>query len=642
MDANDIKNSVSSAAASTAQAAQTASDKIVEGAKAVKDTVIEKTGKVNFKEGKADLDTQAKNLTTGEQAIAATFGNAFEAIGNFYDALKNSSVEATPELALGLEMLENGEDTDAVMEQFNKAHVPGAVVGMLRGTRLTKELIKEAPAPLKKALEESGKLARQISAEKAELLKRFRDAEREINHAAEMENIQRQLDQFKREMNFKMNKLNNEFVDDLGKVSKEAKVASNEFKMAAGVAKDAKAAVKGADLAVDTAKDAKIAKMAVKDFLDTSKLVSHASMGATKVAGTTAASVAKVAGRTLKANPILSALAGIATGVSAYSNYNDALDNKDALVKSQVQLDLLKESVAKDPNYIAHLRDQMDKIGIDVSKLKDEEVANKFLYEFRVVAAKLDEAKKNGDIANIEKYGSFFNETKEKYKTLVAINEKYDEIQKLTGRDTLLGSFGTSSKRELDTMASTAEQHGLAGKAAGVALRAAGWFDWGFTKVVGTIGETIAKTQNREVVTPETNIDKIMSYEGSAMGFLNNVNHGYFSDVENFHGLSRDDVVANRAQMEVVRKELAGALIPLGLLPKNPTEEQLDRIVTEFAKNDIVISNGKIPDEKREIVDYLVKEANKMTSQGNDRTMEAYMRDVPASKENSLGLGVRI
>ena len=31
-----------------------------------------------------------------------------------------------------------------------------------------------------------------------------------------------------------------------------------------------------------------------------------------------------------------------------------------------------------------------------------------------------------------------------------------------------------------------------------------------------------------------------------------------------------------------------------------------------------------------------------MTSQGNDRTMEAYMRDVPASKENSLGLGVRI
>ena len=191
-------------------------------------------------------------------------------------------------------------------------------------------------------------------------------------------------------------------------------------------------------------------------------------------------------------------------------------------------------------------------------------------------------------------------------------------------------------------MASTAEQHGLAGKAAGVALRAAGWFDWGFTKVVGTIGETIAKTQNREVVTPETNIDKIMSYEGSAMGFLNNVYHGYFSDVENFHGLSRDDVVANRAQMEVVRKELAGALIPLGLLPKNPTEEQLDRLVTEFAKNDIVISNGKIPDEKREIVDYLVKEANKMTSQGNDRTMEAHMRDVPASKENSLGLGVRI
>ena len=633
MDANDIKNSVSSAAASTAQAAQTASDKIVEGAKAVKDTVVEKTGKVNFKEGYADQSVQDQNLTTTEKAIAATFGNAFEAIGNFYDALKNSSVEATPELALGLEMLENGEDTDAVMEQFNKAHVPGAVVGMLRGTRLTKELIKEAPAPLKKALEESGKLARQISAEKAELLKRFRDAEREINHAAEMENIQRQLDQFKREMNFKMNKLNNEFVDDLGKVSKEAKVASNEFKMAAGVAKDAKAAVKGADLAVDAAKDAKIAKTAVKDFLDTSKLVSHASMGATKVAGTTAASVAKVAGRTLKANPILSALAGIATGVSAYSNYNDALDNKDALV--------LKESVAKDPNYIAHLRDQLDKIGIDVSKLKDEEVANKFLYEFRVVAAKLDEAKKNGDIANIEKYGSFFNETKEKYKTLVAINDKYDEIQKLTGRDTLLGSFGTSSKRELDTMASTAEQHGLAGKAAGVALRAAGWFDWGFTKVVGTIGETIAKTQNREVVTPETNIDKIMAYEGSAMGFLNNVNHGYFSDVENFHGLSKDDVVANKAQMEVVRKELAGALIPLGLLPKNPSEEQLDRIVTEFAKNDIVISNGKIPDEKREIVDYLVKEANKMTSQGNDRTWEAMNDKVDrTSKADSLGIRI--
>ena len=633
MDAKDIKDSV---AASTAQTVQSAKEQL-DKAKAA---VVEKTGRVNTKEGYADQSVQDQNLTTTEKAIAATFGNAFEAIGNFYDALKNSSVEATPELALGLEMLENGEDTDAVMEQFNKAHVPGAVVGMLRGTRLTKELIKEAPAPLKKALEESGKLARQISAEKAELLKRFRDAEREINHAAEMENIQRQLDQFKREMNFKMNKLNNEFVDDLGKVSKEAKVASNEFKMAATAAKDAKAAVKGADLAVDAAK---IAKMAVKDFLDTSKLVSHASMGATKVVGTTVGSVAKVAGRTLKANPILSALAGIATGVSAYSNYNDALDNKEALVKAQVQLDLLKESVAKDPNYIAHLRDQMDKIGIDVSKLKDEEVANKFLYEFRVVAAKLDEAKKNGDIANIEKYGSFFNETKEKYKTLVAINDKYDEIQKLTGRDTLLGSVGTSSKRELDTIASTAEQHGLAGKAAGVALRAAGWFDWGFTKVVGTIGETIAKAQNREVVTPETNIDKIMSYEGSAMGFLNNVNHGYFSDVENFHGLSRDDVVANRAQMEIVRKELAGALIPLGLLPKNPTEEQLDRIVTEFAKNDIVISNGKIPDEKREIVDYLVKEANKMTSQGNDRTWEAMNDKVDrTSKPDSLGLGVRI
>ena len=425
MDAKDIQNGVSSVAAGVADTTESAKKKLDE----LKKTVTETTGTLNVKKGTADQSVQDQNLTTTEKAIAATFGNAFEAIGNFYDALKNSSVEATPELALGLEMLENGEDTDAVMEQFNKAHVPGAVVGMLRGTRLTKELIKEAPAPLKKALEESGKLARKISAEKAESLKRFRDAEREINHAAEMENIQRQLDQFKREMNFKMNKLNNEFVDDLGKVSKEAKVASNEFKMAAGVAKDAKAAAKGADLAVDAAKDAKIAKMAVKDFLDTSKLVGHASMGATKVAGTTVGSVAKVAGRTLKANPILSALAGIATGVSAYSNYNDALDNKDALVKAQVQLDLLKESVAKDPNYIAHLRDQMDKIGIDVSKLKDEEVANKFLYEFRVVAAKLDEAKKNGDIANIEKYGSFFNETKEKYKTLVAINDKYDEIQ---------------------------------------------------------------------------------------------------------------------------------------------------------------------------------------------------------------------
>ena len=637
MDANEIKDSV---AASTAQTVQSAKEQI-DKAKAA---VVEKTGRVNTKEGYADQSVQDQNLTTTEKAIAATFGNAFEAIGNFYDALKNSSVEATPELALGLEMLENGEDTDAVMEQFNKAHVPGAVVGMLRGTRLTKELIKEAPAPLKKALEESGKLARKISAEKAELLKRFRDAEREINHAAEMENIQRQLDQFKREMNFKMNKLNNEFVDDLGKVSKEAKVASNEFKMGATALKDAKAAVKGADLAVDAAKDVKkvkAAEIAVKDFLDTSKLVSHASLSATKVAGSTAGSVAKVAGRTLKANPFLSIVSGIVGGASAYSNYNDALDHKDALIKVQVQLDLLKESVAKDPNYIAHLRDQMDKIGIDVSKLKDEEVANKFLYEFRVVAAKYDEAKKNGDTANIEKYGSFFNETKEKYKTLVTISEKYDEIQKLTGRDTFFGSFGTSSKRELDTLASTAEQHGLAGKAAGVALRAAGWFDWGFTKVVGTIGETIAKTQNREVVTPETNIDKIMAYEGSAMGFLNNVNHGYFSDVENFHGLSRDDVVANRAQMEVVRKELAGALIPLGLLPKNPTEEQLDRIVTEFAKNDIVISNGKIPDEKREIVDYLVKEANKMTSQGNDRTWEAMNDKVDrASKADSLGIRI--
>ena len=613
----------------------------------IKNSVSEITGAAAAKVGRPNINTEGlANKSVRYQNITTTTGKAivatFEAIGNFYDTLKNSSVEATPELALGFEMLENGEDTDAVMKQFNKAHVPGAVVGMLRGTRLTKELIKEAPAPLKKGLKELGELTRKISAEKAEALRRFEDAQREIRHAADMENMQKQLDQFKREMNFKMNKLNNEFVDDLGKVSKEAKVASNEFKMAAGVAKDAKAAVKGADLAVDAAKDAKIAKMAAKDFLDTSKLVGHASMSATKVVGSTAGSVAKVAGRTLKANPFLSIVSGIVGGVSAYSNYNDALDHKDALIKVQVQLDLLKESVAKDPNYIAHLRDQMDKIGIDVSKLKDEEVANKFLYEFRVVAAKYDEAKKNGDTANIEKYGSFFNETKEKYKTLVTISEKYDELQKLTGRDTFFGSFGTSSKRELDTLASTAEQHGIMGKGAGLALRAVGWLDWGFTKVVGTIGETMAKAQNREVVTPETNIDKIMSYEGSAMGFLNNVNHGYFSDVENFHGLSREDVVANRVQMEVVRKELAGALIPLGLLPKNPTEEQLDRIVTEFAKNDIVISNGKIPDEKREIVDYLVKEANKMTSQGNDRTMEAYMRDVPASKENSLGLGVRI
>lgn len=632
MNAEDIKNSVSSAATSTAKATQNAFNEITEAAAA-------KVGRPNIKtEGLANKSVQDQNITTTTgKAIVATF----EAIGNFYDALKNSSVEATPELALGFEMLENGEDTDAVMEQFNKAHVPGAIVGMLRGTRLTKELIKEAPAPLKKGLKELGELTRKISAEKAEALRRFEDAQREIRHAADMDNMQKQLDQLKREFNFKMNKLNNEFVDDLGKVSKEAKVASNEFKMATTAAKDAKAAVKGADLAVDTAKDAKIAKMAAKDFLDTSKLVSHASMGATKVTGTTAASMAKVAGRTLKANPFLSIVSGIVGGASAYSNYNDALDHKDALIKVQVQLDLLKESVAKDPNYIAHLRDQMDKIGIDVSKLKDEEVANKFLYEFRVVAAKYDEAKKNGDTANIEKYGSFFNETKEKYKTLVTISEKYDEIQKLTGRDTFFGSFGTSSKRELDTLASTAEQHGIMGKGAGLALRAVGWLDWGITKVVGTIGETMAKAQNREVITPETNIDEIMAYEGSAMGFLNNIPHGRFSDIENFHGLNRDDVVANRAQMEVVRKELAGALIPLGLLPKNPTEEQLDRIVTEFAKNNIVISNGKIPDEKREIVDYLVKEANKMTSQGNDRTMEAYMRDVPASK-TADSLGIRI
>jgi len=638
MDAKDIQNGVSSVAAGVADTTESAKKKLDE----LKKTVTETTGTLNVKKGTADQSVQDQNLTTTEKAIAATFGNAFEAIGNFYDALKNSSVEATPELALGLEMLENGEDTDAVMEQFNKAHVPGAVVGMLRGTRLTKELIKEAPAPLKKALEESGKLARQISAEKAELLKRFRDAEREINHAAEMENIQRQLDQFKREMNFKMNKLNNEFVDDLGKVSKEAKVASNEFKMAATAAKDAKAAVKGADLAVDTAKDAKIAKMAVKDFLDTSKLVSHASMGATKVAGTTAASVAKVAGRTLKANPVLSIISGIVGGVSAYSNYNDALDNKDALVKAQVQLDLLKESVAKDPNYISHLRDQLDKIGVDVSKLKDEEVANKFLYEFRVVAAKLDEAKKNGDIANIEKYGSFFNETKEKYKTLVAINDKYDEIQKLTGRDTFFGSFGTSSKRELDTLASTAEQHGIMGKGAGLALRAVGWLDWGITKVVGTIGETMAKVQNREVVTPETNIDKIMAYEGSAMGFLNNIPHGRFSDIENFHGLNRDDVVANRAQMEIVRKELAVVLIPFGCFPKNPTEEQLDRIITEFAKNNIVISNGKISKEQEEVARYIVAEANKMTGQGEDKTMMLADTNNVGNKNTQDSLGIRV
>lgn len=617
MNAEDIKNSVS---------------EITEAAAA-------KVGRPNIKtEELASKPVRDQNITTTtEKAIVATF----EAIGNFYDALKNSSVEATPELALGFEMLENGEDTDAVMEQFNKAHVPGAIVGMLRGTRLTKELIKEAPAPLKKGLKELGELTRKISAEKAEALRRFEDAQREIRHAADMENMQKQLDQLKREFNFKMNKLNNEFVDDLGKVSKEAKVAASEFKVGATALKDAKAAVKGADLAVDAAKDVKNVKTA-KDFLDTSKLVSHASLSATKVAGSTAGSVAKVAGRTLKANPFLSIVSGIVGGASAYSNYNDALDHKDALIKVQVQLDLLKESVAKDPNYIAHLRDQMDKIGIDVSKLKDEEVANKFLYEFRVVAAKLDEAKKNGDTANIEKYGSFFNETKEKYKTLVTISEKYDEIQKLTGRDTFFGSFGTSSKRELDTLASTAEQHGIMGKGAGLALRAVGWLDWGITKVVGTIGETMAKAQNREVITPETTIDEIMAYEGSAMGFLNNIPHGYFSDIENFHGLNRDDMVANRAQMEVVRKELAGALIPLGLLPKNPSEDQIDRIITEFAKNNIVISNGKISKEQEGVARYIVAEANKMTGQGEDKTMMLADTNNVVNKNTQDSLGIRV
>lgn len=632
MNAEDIKNSVSSAATSTAKATQNAFNEITEAAAA-------KVGRPNIKtEGLASKPVQDQNITTTtEKAIVATF----EAIGNFYDALKNSSVEATPELALGFEMLENGEDTDAVMEQFNKAHVPGAVVGMLRGTRLTKELIKEAPAPLKKGLKELGELTRKISAEKAEALRRFEDAQREIRHAADMENMQKQLDQLKREFNFKMNKLNNEFVDDLGKVSKEAKVAASEFKMGATALKDAKAAVKGADLAVDAAKDVKNVKTA-KDFLDTSKLVSHASLSATKVVGSTAGSVAKVAGRTLKANPFLSIVSGIVGGASAYSNYNDALDHKDALIKVQVQLDLLKESVAKDPNYIAHLRDQMDKIGIDVSKLKDEEVANKFLYEFRVVAAKYDEAKKNGDTANIEKYGSFFNETKEKYKTLVTISEKYDEIQKLTGRDTFFGSFGTSSKRELDTLASTAEQHGIMGKGAGLALRAVGWLDWGITKVVGTIGETMAKAQNREVITPETTIDEIMAYEGSAMGFLNNISHGYFSDIENFHGLNRDDMVANRAQMEVVRKELAGALIPLGLLPKNPSEDQIDRIITEFAKNNIVISNGKISKEQEGVARYVVAEANKMTGQGEDKTMMLADTNNVVNKNTQDSLGIRV
>lgn len=612
----------------------------------IKNSVSEITGAAAAKVGRPNINTEGlANKSVQDQNITTTTGKAivatFEAIGNFYDALKNSSVEATPELALGFEMLENGEDTDAVMEQFNKAHVPGAVVGMLRGTRLTKELIKEAPAPLKKGLKELGELTRKISAEKAEALRRFEDAQREIRHAADMENMQKQLDQLKREFNFKMNKLNNEFVDDLGKVSKEAKVAASEFKMGATALKDAKAAVKGADLAVDAAKDVKNIKTA-KDFLDTSKLVSHASLSATKVAGSTAGSVAKVAGRTLKANPFLSIVSGIVGGASAYSNYNDALDHKDALIKVQVQLDLLKESVAKDPNYIAHLRDQMDKIGIDVSKLKDEEVANKFLYEFRVVAAKLDEAKKNGDTANIEKYGSFFNETKEKYKTLVTISEKYDEIQKLTGRDTFFGSFGTSSKRELDTLASTAEQHGIMGKGAGLALRAVGWLDWGITKVVGTIGETMAKAQNREVITPETTIDEIMAYEGSAMGFLNNIPHGYFSDIENFHGLNRDDMVANRAQMEVVRKELAGALIPLGLLPKNPSEDQIDRIITEFAKNNIVISNGKISKEQEGVARYVVAEANKMTGQGEDKTMMLADTNNVVNKNTQDSLGIRV
>ena len=97
MNAKDIKNSVS---------------EITEAAAA-------KVGRPNIKtEELASKPVRDQNITTTtEKAIVATF----EAIGNFYDALKNSSVEATPELALGFEMLENGEDTDAVMEQFNNS-----------------------------------------------------------------------------------------------------------------------------------------------------------------------------------------------------------------------------------------------------------------------------------------------------------------------------------------------------------------------------------------------------------------------------------------------------------------------------------------------------------------------------------------
>lgn len=395
---------------------------------------------------------------------------------------------------------------------------------------------------------------KEIIEHNAKLLK---EAEKEAKNANDLLKIQR-------EFNFKITQLNNDLLKATSKASGELTDITKEVKVAAEVAKDVKNIDKVSDTAkmvkeADTIKDAaKLAKEAdvindlgkgakelktAKDFLDVAELRkfsagAHGVKTAMGVASTTAKTAAISGVKMFSKNPLLGVISSGLVGFGAYSSYNTAMENKEAIISTQAKIDSLQKEIAQDPNFLNDIRAQLKSIGKDTSNMSDAELASTFLYEFRVVVNKFNEAQTSGNQADIEKYRDFFYSTREKFILLSTLEEKHDELTALMGKDSIVGSFSESSKDSFDNFADSMFSAKGAAKpfcwVVGAGAKVLGYADELQTSLFGYMGKTMAKAMNHDIVTEKTNIDAILDgYHPNAFGFLGQVKGGDFSPLEN-------------------------------------------------------------------------------------------------------------
>ena len=547
-------------------------------------TIKDVTG-VNMGSGElASKDIREQNLSSSQEAMV-------DGINNMVDYLKdNTSIETSEAWERTMDILLNGGSADDLTSAIAETGMPQGLIsagfiatwsknftkGILVGHKETGMLSGLNNSGILKGLwdgfRDVNKNKKEIFEHNAKLLK---EAEKEAKHANDIIKLER-------EFNFKIAQLNNELArytakasDELKDVAKEAKAASQVAKEIKGVDSVADAAkmAKQVDTASDVAKDAKALKTA-KDFLDVAELKkfstgAHALKTGASIA-TAGAKTAAISGvKMFTKNPLLAAVSSGLVGFGAYSSYNTAMENKEAIINVQAQIEALQKEIASDPKFMDDIKAQLEKLGKDTSKMDEAEMASSFLYEFRVVVAKLDEAQKSGNEADIKKYKEIFDSSKEKYLVLSTLEAKHQELGDLMGKNSIIGSFSESSKESLDKVADSMFSAGGAIKPfcwiVGAGAKLVGYADELQTGFFGSIGKTMAKATNKDIITDRTNIDAMLDgYHPNAFAFLQQVKGGNFSGLENYaKNLNDAQLKAAREHMAQVLSNATGAKVEI-------------------------------------------------------------------------------